>query len=77
MKVDSLTSVQQYKKQLRFECMFTAFTRALPWTFNSGGNNFRLEVRLTRWTNVNLLYLPGSIEVASLEGLMLWCPEIN
>ena len=25
----------------------------------------------------NLLYLSDSIEVASLEGLMLWCPEIN
>ena len=28
-------------------------------------------------TNVNLLYLPDSIEIASLEGLTLWCPEIN
>ena len=28
-------------------------------------------------TNVNLLYLPDSIEIASLEGLTFWCPEIN
>ena len=31
----------------------------------------------TGWTNVNLLYLPDSIEIASLEGLTLWCPESN
>ena len=31
----------------------------------------------TGWTNVNLLYLPDSIEITSLEGLTLWCPEIN
>ena len=31
----------------------------------------------TGWTNVNLLYLSDSIEIASLEGLTLWCPEIN
>ena len=31
----------------------------------------------TGWTNVNLLYLPDSIEIASLEGLTLWCSEIN
>ena len=28
-------------------------------------------------TNINLLYLPDSIEIASLEGLTLWCPENN
>ena len=27
--------------------------------------------------NVNLLYLPDSTEIASREGLTLWCPEIN
>ena len=31
----------------------------------------------TGWTNINLLYLPDIIEIASLEGLSLWCPEIN
>ena len=28
-------------------------------------------------TNVNLLYFPESIEIATLEGLTLWCSEIN
>ena len=27
--------------------------------------------------NVNRLYLPDSIEIASFKGLTLWCPEIN
>ena len=31
----------------------------------------------TGWTNVNLLYLPDNIEIVSLKGLTLWCPEIN
>ena len=31
----------------------------------------------TGWTNVNLFYFPGSIEIASLQGLTLFCPEIN
>ena len=31
----------------------------------------------TGWTKVNLLYLPDSIEIASLEALTLWCPETN
>ena len=36
------------------------------------------EHETTGWTNVNLLYLPeDNIEITSLEGLMLWCPEIN
>ena len=29
------------------------------------------------WTNVNLWYIPTSIEIASLKGLSLCCPEIN
>ena len=33
--------------------------------------------KYTRWTNVNLLYVADSIEIASIEGLTLWCPEIN
>ena len=28
-------------------------------------------------TNVNLLYFPDSIEIVSLNGLTLWCSEIN
>ena len=36
-----------------------------------------MKPEIRGWTNVNLLYLPDSIEIASLEGLMLWCPEIN
>ena len=32
---------------------------------------------ITGGTNVNLFYLPDSIEITSLEGLTLWCPEIN
>ena len=32
---------------------------------------------MTGWTNVNLLYLPDSIEITSLEELTLWCPESN
>ena len=31
----------------------------------------------TRWTTVNRLYFPDSTEIASLQGLMLWCPEIK
>ena len=31
----------------------------------------------TEWTNVNLLYFPDSIEIASLEGLTFWWQEIN
>ena len=31
----------------------------------------------TGWTNVDLLYFPDSIEIAYLERLTLWCPEIN
>ena len=30
----------------------------------------------TGWINVNLLYFPDSTEIASPEGLTLWCPEI-
>ena len=36
-----------------------------------------IALRHTGWTNVNLLYFSDSIEIASLEGLMLWCSEIN
>ena len=32
---------------------------------------------ITRGKNVNLLYLPDNIEITSLKGLTLWCPEIN
>ena len=32
---------------------------------------------VTGWTNVNLLYFPDSIEIASLKGLTLWRSEIN
>ena len=35
------------------------------------------EVVNTGWTNVNLLCLPDTIEIASLERLTLWCSEIN
>ena len=31
----------------------------------------------TGWTNVNLLYFPDSIEIGSLKGLSLCCPEIK
>ena len=31
----------------------------------------------TGWTNVNLLYFPDSIEIASLEVLTLQCSEIK
>ena len=37
----------------------------------------KMDHKLTGWTNVNLLYLPDSIEIASLKGLTLWCPEIS
>ena len=37
----------------------------------------KTDHKLTGWTNVNLLYLPDSIEIASFEGLTLYCPEIN
>ena len=30
-----------------------------------------------RMDKINLLYFPDSIEIASLEGLMLWFPEIK
>ena len=36
-----------------------------------------ITLLLTGWTNVDLMYLSDSIETASLEGLTLWCPEIN
>ena len=35
------------------------------------------SLRVTGWTNINLLYFPDSIEIASLEELTLWCSEIN
>ena len=35
------------------------------------------HIEITGWTNVNLLCLPDSIEIASLEGLTLRYPEIN
>ena len=35
-------------------------------------------VHITGWTDVNHLYFSDSIEIASsLEGLTLWCSEIN
>ena len=37
----------------------------------------KTKVLLTGWANVNILSLPDSIEIASLEGLTLWYPEIN
>ena len=36
-----------------------------------------MKPEITGWTKVNLLYLPDSIGIASLEGLTLWCPGIN
>ena len=36
-----------------------------------------LVLQSTGWTTVNLSYFPDSIEIASLEGLTLWCSEIN
>ena len=39
---------------------------------------YKMKVGVShRMTNVNLLYLPDSIEITSLEGLTLWRPEIN
>ena len=29
----------------------------------------------TGWTNVSLLYLPDSIEIATLKGFTLWVPR--
>ena len=31
--------------------------------------------KVSEW--INLLYLPESKEIASLEGLTLWCPEVT
>ena len=44
---------------------------------NIKGYCHEFDASSTGWTNVNLLYLPDSIKIASLEGLTLWCQEIN
>ena len=31
-------------------------------------------IKFQGWTNINLFCFPDSIEIASLEGLTLWCP---
>ena len=40
-----------------------------------------IMMKPTRWKKVDLLYLPDSIEIASLERsgerLTLWCPQIH
>ena len=44
-KIDSLTGVQQYKDHYVLnECL--QYSQVLPWTLNSQGNNFQLEMRL-------------------------------
>ena len=40
-------------------------------------NNWIISITGTGWKKVNLLHFPDSIEINSLEGLSLWCPEIN
>ena len=47
-----------------------AFARSMLELHNS-------TMVFTGWTDINLLYFPYSTEIASLERLPLWCPEIN
>ena len=42
-EVDSLTVLQRYEGD-HFEWILTIFTRTLPWTLNSLGDNFQLEM---------------------------------
>ena len=35
------------------------------------------QAEIHRMDKNKSLYLPDSIEIASLEGVTLWCPEIN
>ena len=44
-EVDSLTGLQRYEFDC-FEWILTIFERTLPWTLNSLGDNFQLEMRL-------------------------------
>ena len=39
--------------------------------------DFEFLIVSTGWTNVNHLYFSDSIEIGSLQGSMLCCPEIN
>ena len=44
-EIDGLTGLQRYEGDY-FEWILTIFTRTLPWTLNSLGDNFQLELRL-------------------------------
>ena len=44
-EVDSLTGLQRYEGDY-FEWILTIFKHTLPWTLNSLGDNFQLEMRL-------------------------------
>ena len=44
-EVNSLTGIQQYEGDY-FEWRSTIFKHTLPWTLNSLGDNFQLEMRL-------------------------------
>ena len=44
-EVDSLTGLQGYEDDY-FEWILTIFKHTLPWTLNSLGDNFQLEMRL-------------------------------
>ena len=43
----------------------------------SRGENEHFKAEITGWTNVNLRYFPDSIEIVSLEGLLLWCSKLR
>ena len=44
-EVDSLAGLQRYEGDY-FEWILTIFKHTLPWTLNSLGDNFQLEMRL-------------------------------
>ena len=69
IEIHDLSSEYQYT--------FTQPLLELNTDLSLDGSIYFLFDAVTGWTNVNLLYLPDSIEIVSLEGLTLWCAEIN
>ena len=58
-------------------CIIALYTEETPDANIFDTSNKLKQILVTGWTNVNLLYSPDSIDIASLQELTLWSSEIN
>ena len=63
------------KLYTKFQQLSLSKTACHPRTSFTLQDSCFTQLYVTGWTHVNLLYFPDSIEIDSIEGLTLCCPE--